>query len=430
MKFVAKTLAGLEPVLIEELKILGADNILSGKRAVFYEGEIDLLYQSNLELRTALRILVPISEFKVRNEDDLYHKISKIDWSEYMTVDDTLAVDAVTSSEVIRHSKFAALRTKDAIVDQFRKKFGRRPDVNTEFPTLRLNLHIGNDDVTLALDSSGESLHKRGYRVDSVEAPINEVLAAGMILLSGWECDCDFIDPMCGSGTLPIEAALLAYNIPPQINRQSFGFMRWENFDKKLWEKIRNEAILSQVVFQHKILASDVDFRAVSSTGYNIEKAGLEGKIEVRRERFENVIPPSDTGLLVTNPPYDERMELEDVQAFYKGLGDVLKKNWAGHSAWLISSNMDAVKTVGLKPSRRIPLFNGKLECRFLRYDMYSGSKRPKEETSELKEETSEMPEKPLTIQAEINALQEKPEEIQKEKPAIKTEKGISDDEW
>lgn len=379
MKFIAKTLAGLEPVLVEELKNLGAENVRPGKRAAFFEGEVELMYRANLELRTALRILVPISEFKVRNEDDLYHKIGKIDWSEYMTVDDTLAIDAVTSSQIIRHSKFAALRVKDAIVDQFRKNVGRRPDVNTEFPTLRLNLHVNEQDVTLALDSSGESLHKRGYRVDSVEAPINEVLAAGMILLSGWQCDCDFIDPMCGSGTLPIEAALLAYNIAPQINRQRFGFMRWENFDKKLWEKVHEEALLNQVVFQHKIYASDLDFKAVNSTQYNIEKGGLEGKIEVSRERFENVLPRSEKGLLVMNPPYDERMELEDVQSFYKNLGDTLKKNWAGHSAWIITSNMDAVKTVGLRPSRKISLFNGKLECKFLRYDMYAGSKRQKE---------------------------------------------------
>jgi putative N6-adenine-specific DNA methylase len=378
MKFIAKTLAGLEPVLLEELKGLGAENIRPGKRAAFFEGEMELMYRANLELRTALRILVPISEFKVRNEDDLYHKIDKIDWSEYMRVEDTLAIDAVTSSPVIRHSKFAALRVKDAIVDQFRKKFGQRPDVNTDFPTLRINLHIGDQDVTLALDSSGESLHKRGYRVDSVEAPINEVLAAGMLLLTGWQCDSDFIDPMCGSGTFPIEAALLAYNIAPQINRQRFGFMRWENFDKKLWEKVREEAILGQVVFQHQIYASDLDFKAVNSTTYNLEKAGMEGKIQVVRERFENVLPRSESGLLLMNPPYDERMGLEDVQLFYKTLGDVFKKNWPGHTAWLITSNIEATKSVGLRPSRRIPLFNGKLECRFLRYDLYAGSKKTK----------------------------------------------------
>ena len=386
MKFIAKTLAGLEPVLVEELKSMGAENAHPGKRAVFFEGDMEILYRANLELRTALRILVPISEFKVRNEDDLYHKIGKIDWSEYMSVDDTLAVDAVTTSEVIRHSKFAALRVKDAIVDQFRKKFGKRPNVNTEFPTLRLNLHVGDQDVTLALDSSGESLHKRGYRVDSVEAPINEVLAAGMILLSGWQCDSDFTDPMCGSGTLPIEAAMLAYNIAPQINRQNFGFMRWENFDKKLWDKVREEAVLSQVVFQHKIYASDVDFKAVNSVGYNLEKAGMEGKVQVSRERFENVIPRSESGILMMNPPYDERMELESAQDFYKGIGDTFKKNWAGHSAWIITSNLEAVKTVGLRPSRRIPLFNGKLECKLLKYELYAGSKRVREVSEDIKQ--------------------------------------------
>ena len=370
---------------------------------------MEILYRANLELRTALRILVPISEFKVRNEDDLYHKIGKIDWSEYMSVDDTLAVDAVTTSEVIRHSKFAALRVKDAIVDQFRKKYGKRPDVNTEFPTLRLNLHVGDQDVTLALDSSGESLHKRGYRVDSVEAPINEVLAAGMILLSGWQCDSDFTDPMCGSGTLPIEAAMLAYNIAPQINRQNFGFMRWENFDKKLWEKVREEAVLGQVVFQHQIYASDVDFKAVNSVGYNLEKAGMEGKVQVIRERFENVIPRSESGILMMNPPYDERLELENVQDFYKGIGDTFKKNWAGHSAWIITSNMEAVKTVGLRPSRRIPLFNGKLECKFLKYDLYAGSKKVKEEREELKVESGP---------------------IKADQAEVKNEKVSGDDDW
>jgi putative N6-adenine-specific DNA methylase len=196
---------------------------------------------------------------------------------------------------------------------------------------------------------------------------------------------------MCGSGTLPIEAAMLAYNIAPQINRQNFGFMRWENFDKKLWAKVREEAILGQVVFQHNIYASDIDFKAVNSVGYNLEKAGMEGKVQVSRERFENVLPRSESGILMMNPPYDERMELDSVQDFYKGIGDTFKKNWAGHSAWIITSNMEAVKTVGLRPSRRIPLFNGKLECRFLKYELYAGSKRVREERGEMKEERREM---------------------------------------
>lgn len=369
-------MAGLEPVLAEELQTLGATEIYPGKRAVFFEGDLELLYRANYCLRTALRILVPIRECKARNEDDLYRQISAIDWSQYLGPNDTLAVDAVTNSEVFRHSKYVALKTKDAIVDQFRRLTGVRPDVDVTNPHLRINVHVGHTEVTVALDSSGDSLHKRGYRLDSVEAPINEVLAAGMILLSGWRGEVPFLDPMCGSGTLAIEAALLAHGIPPQQLRQQFGFMRWKNFDRALWATVRQEAPGPAPEVAPLIFASDKDFQAVKIANLNAIAAGLEGKVKIERARFETLTPPPAPGLLMMNPPYDQRLELQFIEDFYGAIGDRLKQCYAGYQAWIISAHLDALKNIGLRASRRFPLFNGNLECKLLKFDLYAGSKK------------------------------------------------------
>lgn len=374
--FIIKTFAGLEPVLAEELRALGAENVQEIKRAVRCEGDQQLMYRANYELRTALRVLMPIDSFEAYSEKDLYNGIRDIDWSKYMGVNDTLAVDAVANGEIFKHSKYLALLTKDAIVDQFRDRDpeGRRPSVNTAAPSLRININAHNSRIIVLLDSSGDSLHRRNYRRDSVEAPLNEVLAAGMILYSGWNASGHFVDPMCGSGTLPIEAALIAKRIPPQYKREYFGFFKWPDYDKKLWIAVKKAADDMVRDFEFDILAYDIDPRARNSTAVNLMASGMENVIKVDKSPFDKLPRPHDSGTLMMNPPYDERLELEDVFAFYQGLGDRLKKEWSGWSAWIISSNRDALKHVGLKASRKKTLFNGALECSFQKFEMYEGS--------------------------------------------------------
>lgn len=378
MKLTAKTLYGLEELLAKELTDLGAQNINVVHRAVEFEGDMELLYRANLELRTAIRILKPIRTLRVRDEDELYRKIQGVDWSEYMDVRDTLAIDGVSSSRIFTHSKYIALKTKDAIVDQFRDKFGRRPNVNVYNPTLRINVRILDDLAYVSIDSSGDSLHKRGYRMASVEAPINEVLAAGLVLHSGWKKDCDFIDPMCGSGTILIEAALYAYNIAPNLLRESFGFMKWKDYDAALWSAVVQQAKEKTTNFEHRILGSDKDLSAVRKTEANATEVGLEDKIEVQRKPFERLTPPEGKGIIIVNPPYDERLQSDDIKAFYTMMGDRFKKEFTGFEAWLISSNMEALKKIGLRASRKINLLNGKLECKFLKFELYAGSRKQK----------------------------------------------------
>lgn len=382
MDYLAKTLAGLEEVLANELSSLGAEKIEVGNRVVRFSGDKALMYRANLELRTALRILVPIHRFRVRHQNELYKKVQQVDWSKYLDLTDTLAVDAVTNSDFIRHSHYAALKTKDAIVDQFRDKTGRRPDVDIKTPTIRLHLHVRNDWGTILLDSSGESLHKRGYRQVSVAAPINEVLAAGMIMLAGWKGDSPFVDPMCGSGTLPIEAALIAYNTPPQILRKSFGFMRWKDFDAGLWRQVKKQALAQKTPFTHTIWASDTESEAIEAIETNLRSLDLIRKVEVRRIDFLKLSPPERPGLLMMNPPYDERLEYNDINNFYKDIGDQLKQTYSGWEAWIISSNKEALKHIGLRPSRKTTLYNGALECKFHKFEMYKGTKKDKGQTA------------------------------------------------
>lgn len=376
-QFIAKTLAGLEPVLADELRALGASGIRPLKRAVAFDGDTRMLYRANYELRTALRILVPIHSFPAYNERNYYAAIREIDWSEYMGVGDTLAVDAVAVGEVFRHSQYVGLMTKDAIVDQFRDRYQRRPDVNTVAPTLRINVHVQGTHCDISLDASGDSLHRRNYRRDTVEAPLNEVLAAGMILLSGWNGKGPFVDPMCGSGTLPIEAAMLATRTPPQQKREGFGFFRWPDFSQKLWRSVKEEADGRIQPFEFPIVASDKDNRARNATSINVMSAGLEDVVQIEKTPFEKLLPPGDVpGTLIANPPYDERLKMEDIVAFYKSIGDQLKQHWPGWDAWLISSNRDALKHIGLRASRKITLFNGALECSFQKFELYEGTKK------------------------------------------------------
>ncbi len=375
MKLVAKTFFGLEEILASEIKQIGGKEIQLRKRAVEFEGDMELVYKANLYLRTALRILMPIKEFTVRGEKELYGNIRRIDWSEYFGLKDTFAVDSVVNSKHFTHTKYPAFKTKDAIVDQFRTLSGKRPNVNTENPTILINLHIFDEKGTVSLDTTGESLHRRGYRTDKNAAPLNEVLAAAMVLKSNWKPDQTFIDPMCGSGTIPIEAAMIGQNIPPNLLRSNFSFMNWRNFDKELWEKVKENAQKKIVNRPLKIYASDKSTLTLRIAERNIERAGLRDVVKPIKMKFENLIPPKDNGVIIMNPPYGERMKPDDIFAFYKMIGDKLKESCEGYDAWVISSNMEAFKFLGLRTSEKVILYNGALECRFNKYEMYQGSK-------------------------------------------------------
>ena len=372
----AKTFYGLEDVLAEELRSIGAQNIKVLNRAVTFTGNQRLLYDANLSLRTALSILKPIAEFDARNEDQLYREIKKIDWANYFTVDETFIVDSTVNSTQFTHSHYVALKVKDAIVDQFRDRFNKRPSIDLDHPDLRINIHISENYCTVSLDSSGESLHRRGYRKAAIKAPLNEVLAAGMVILSGFKGQKNFIDPMCGSGTIVIEAAMIAYNIAPNMLRKDFGFMHWHDYDRKLWKEVKGDAIAKISTFDHKIIGSDMSASAIRIAQKNIQRAKLEDKIELIKSTFDNLNPPDGPGTIVMNPPYGERMQKEDIIAFYHGIGDQLKQKYPGYNAWILSSNIAALKRVGLKASNKKTLFNGPLECRYHEFVMYEGSKK------------------------------------------------------
>lgn len=374
-KMIAKTLAGLEDILAEELINLGADNLEIGKRMVSFEGGTQLLYKANIHCRTALRILVPIHTFKARNADEIYAEIKSLDWRQYMTEKNTFAIDSVVFSEIFTHSKFVAYRVKDAIVDFFTQKTGTRPSVSTVNPDLLINIHIAHDRCTLSLDSSGESLHKRGYRVAQTEAPLNEVLAAGMIMKSGWKGESDFIDPMCGSGTLLIEAAMIALNIPPGIYRKSFAFEKWNNFDKEMFEELYNDDS-NEKEFKHKIYGSDVSIKAISIATDNVESAGLLRYIDLDVKPIQKIDKvPSAKGILITNPPYGERIKSDDIYSLYESIGERLKHVFMGYTAWVISSEKDLLHKIGLKASRKEKLFNGAIECEYRKYEIFQGKK-------------------------------------------------------
>ena len=376
MKILVKTLFGLEEVLAEELREMGVVEMEMLTRAVQFEGDLKMLYRANYELRTAIRILVPFYKFRARDEHDLYDEIKKIDWSKHMKVTDTLAVDATIHSEYFNHSKYVALKTKDAIVDQFRDNTGRRPNVEIYYPTLQIQIHIYKDQGIVSFDSSGEALFKRGYRTERLDAPINEVLAAGMLKLAGWKGDRNFIDPMCGSGTIPIEAAMIAYNIPAQTFREKFGFETWKDFDQRLWAGVKQDAEKRKRDFDFQIFGFDKDFKAYRVAQHNRAAAKLDDAIIIKRQKFEKLVPPEGQGLMLINPPYDVRLQDEGIKDLYQMMGDQFKKQFAGWVAWIISPNMGALKSVGLRPSRKIPLFNGSLDCRFVKFEMYEGSRR------------------------------------------------------
>ena len=376
-KMVAQTMFGLEDILVKELEDLGAKDIEKHNRAVGFTGDLGFMYKANLCLRTALRVLVPIHTFEVRNEQDLYNKIKAMKWEDYLGADDTLAVSCSLNSNLFTHSQFLEQKTKDAIVDRFREIYGRRPSVDLERPTLRINLFIGRETCIVSLDSSCESLHKRGYRDKVNLAPMNEVLAAGLVLLTGWDKTSNFIDPMCGSGTLLIEAALIAKNIPAGSYRSYFGFETWKNYDQDLWEKIYDEAMDNVNENKPLIMGADISKHVARKAVINMNEANLKHVISIENYAFEDFPAPEGRGILIMNPPYGERMDKDDdINALYKSIGDTLKKKWAGYDAWVITSNLEAAKHIRLNPKPKIKLFNGALECRFMRYELYSGTRR------------------------------------------------------
>ena len=375
-KMVAKTLFGFEELLAKELKQLGAQVVTTGVRHVSFIGDKGFMYKANLGLRTAIKILKPIAKFKVINENDLYNKINAIPWENYLKSNGSLAVGATLNGDTFTHSQYVSLKTKDAIVDRFRDQSGERPNVDLRFPDLKIDIHIDRHFCTVSLDSSGESLHKRGYKVATNIAPINEVLAAGLVLLSGWDGQSDFMDPMCGSGTVLIEAAMIACNIPPNLMRNEFGFERWEDWDVDLFEKIEESLLSKTRDFHHKIMGFDKSPSAVEKATQNVENAKLEDFIYIKHEDFFKTQKGGEEHLhMVFNPPYGERLDIE-METFYSAIGSTLKHKYPGTHAWMISSNLEALKFIGLRPSRKIKLFNAKLEARFSKYEMYAGTKK------------------------------------------------------
>ena len=370
----AKTMFGLEEALAEELRKLGAQNIKPMNRAVSFKGDKGFMYKANLNLRTALRILKPIAHFQAHDEKELYKKLCEIDWTAIFDLNATFATHATTHSEIFTHSKYASLVMKDAIADTFRNKFDKRPNVDPEMPDVSINLHIAKHTCTVSLDSSGDSLHKRGYKSDAVTAPMNEVLAAGLILLSDWNKISNFHDPMCGSGTILIEAALIAYNIPPNIFRERFGFEGWKDFDPKLWETIKEASLDKETNYYGKITGSDNFQKAVRISRTNIDNALMHDNIKVTNsDFFETEITPGT--FVMFNPPYGERIDL-GVNDFYEKVGTTLKHNYQGCTIWLISSDIENMKLIGLKPNQKIKVMNGELECSFRKFEVYEGSQK------------------------------------------------------
>jgi putative N6-adenine-specific DNA methylase len=375
-EMVAKTLFGIEEVLAEELRILGAGNVRLLNRAVAFSGDRKLLYKANYNLRTALKILVPLIESEISNENELYSFVRTVPWDKYMGVNDTLAVEATLKSDLFTHSQFVAQRIKDAIVDQFRDKYGQRPSVDLDQPSLRINAFLSNKIIKLSLDSSGDPLYRRGYRTSQGPAPLNEVLAAGLIKLSGWNGLVPFVDFMCGSGTLPIEAALIAGKIPPGAMGRTYGFQKWNDYDARLFRDIEQEHKDTPKIKNAGIFAADISSQAVGLAIRHAQQAGVGDKISFKNCHLNDFLPPSPPGIVIINPPYGERVITSDIDELYAQIGNRLKKAYSGFDAWIFSGNAEASKHIGLRPSRKIPLYNGQLECRFYRYSLYEGTKK------------------------------------------------------
>lgn len=373
---IAKTMAGLEAALEEELKAIGAEETQIINRAVLFKGDNEVMYKANFWPYTALRILKVIDEFDVKDENDLYRQIKRIKWYKLMNVDGTLAIDTFLHSSTITHTRYASQKAKDAIVDQFREMFERRPSVDPEKPELRINIHINNNHCTLSLDSSGDSLHKRGYRQSTNKAPINEVLAAGMLKLAGYTGEQNLLDPMCGSATILMEAALMASKMPSGFYREDFGFTTWMDFEPLLWRQIKNDAIKYQRDPDGELVGYDMNQKTLEKAEENLRFAKLHHDIVLEKQEFSKSKKPFDEGMIVMNPPYGERLKKQDIEEFYGMIGDTLKNNYHNFEAWIISSDLKAMKNIGLRTSEKNVLYNGALECRFNKYEMYEGSRK------------------------------------------------------
>ncbi|MBE6288177.1 MAG: RNA methyltransferase [Mediterranea massiliensis] len=371
-EMIAKTFQGLEEILAGELTSLGANDVQIGRRMVSFTGDKELMYRANFCLRTAIRILKPIKHFEATNADEVYEAIKTLEWEQYLTINKTFAVEPTVFSNEFRHSKFVAYKVKDAIVDYFMEKSGQRPGVRVNNPDVLLNIHIAETHCTLSLDSSGESLHRRGYRQEAVEAPLNEVLAAGMILMTGWRGECDLIDPMCGSGTIPIEAALIAKNIAPGIFRKEFAFEKWNDFDADLLDAIYNDDS-NERDFQHKIYGYDNNPMAHEIATRNVKAAGLTRDITLKIQPFQQFEKPASKSIIITNPPYGERISTDNLLGLYQMIGERLKHTMAGSQAWVLSYRDECFDQIGLKATQRIPLMNGALECQFRQYEIFDG---------------------------------------------------------
>ena len=384
-KIIAKTFQGLEEVLAKELTNLGANNIEIGRRMVAFTGDKEMLYKANFCTRTAVKVLKPIKEFKATDADEVYEVVKQIDWEKYMDVKSTFLVDSVIFSENFRHSKFVAYRVKDAIADYWRDKTGDRPNVGISNPDIRINVHIAENDVTISLDSSGESLHQRGYKTATVPAPLNEVLAAGLIMLTGWDGECDLIDPFCGSGTILIEAALIAQNVYPGVFRKEYAFEKWKDFDADLFDRIYNDDSQERE-FDHKIYGYDINRQVVQIATDNVLNAGVKDIVSVEQRDFYEFEKPLDKAIMITNPPYGDRITTDDIFDLYETIGKNLKRNFVGNDAWIISHHEELFDRIGFRPSTKYALFNGSLECEFRKYQIFDGKlKERREEGLDIK---------------------------------------------
>ena len=393
---IAKTFMGLEEILANELLELGAEDIQKGCRVVTFTGDKALMYRANFALRTAIRILKPIKHFVAKSADEVYDRIMEIEWSEYISGEKTFTVDSVVYSDTFSNSRFVTYKVKDAIVDQFREKTGKRPNISVSDPDVRINVHINGENATVSLDSSGESLHRRGYRQEAVDAPLNEVLAAGMIMMTGWKGETDFIDPMCGSGTLPIEAALIARNIAPGVFRHEYAFEKWADFDEALFDEIYNDDSRERD-FDHHVYGYDIDFKAVNMATTNVKAAGLSKDVTIAQQDFRDFQGTEQPAIIVTNPPYGERISTPNLLETYKMIGERLKHAFKEGDAWVLSYREECFHQIGLKPSLKIPMYNGSLECEFRKYQMFNGKlKEFREEGGVVKtdEEKRKMAEK------------------------------------
>jgi len=376
-RMIAKTIYGSEDLLAKELADLGAFDLKTMNRSVEFYGDKQLLYRANLWCRTATRILEPIISFEVTDDKALYRTALSIDWSEYLGLDQTFAIDAVIVDSQFTNSLYVAQKTKDAIADQFRNQTGQRPSVDVKNPDIRINVYIYQNECTLAIDSSGDPLFKRGYRRKTGEAPLNEVLAAGIVLRSEWDRNSSFVDAMCGSGTIVIEAALLARNIPPGLTRKKYGFMNWSNYDSDLFKSIcekARQAIIPRLSFQ--IVGSDIDSQLIRESSENANQAGVGKDIIFKQSDIVDLVPPPPPGVVIINPPYGDRLSVDDIQSSYHSIGDAFKKNFTNYDAFVFTGNSSAAKHIGLRTSRRIQMYNGPIECRLLRFEMYKGTRK------------------------------------------------------